>query len=109
MDEQSERDKLLAMGLTNEVVDIVIAKKKELELKKQNSIVIEQPQPIPQPIPQQEIPKLEQSIIPKLEQQEKQIEIVEPEISTHEHKEEIKINNRKYIMPWIAFRFKNKK
>ena len=107
MDEQSERDKLLAMGLTNEVVDIVIAKKKELELKKQNSIVIEQPQPIPQ----QEIPKLEQPVIPKIEQQEpqKQIEIVEPEISTHEHKEENKINNRKYIMPWIAFKFKNKK
>lgn len=60
MDEESERQKLLSFGLTEDVIEIVIAKKRTLERQKscviadpiQTPIPIQIPIPIPEPIPE---------------------------------------------------------
>jgi len=80
MDEESERAKLLDFGLTSDVVDIVIAKKKELE-RKRSCVII----PIPEPIPIDIIPEPETTIVEIKE--ESKIEIKE------ESKIEIKQEN----------------
>jgi len=80
MDEESERAKLLDFGLTSDVVDIVIAKKKELERKR--SCVIADQTPIPisiDIIPAPEIPVVEikELEIPVVEIKELEIPVVE--------------------------------
>ena len=62
MDEESERAKLLDFGLTSDVVDIVIAKKKELE-RKRSCVIIPIPEPIPIPIPIDIIPEPETPVV----------------------------------------------
>lgn len=84
MDEESERQKLLSFGLTEDVIQIVIEKKRILE--KQKSCVIADPIPIPiqetiDIIPEPEIPVVDPEPEPV-------VEIKEPE----EPKVEIKEN-----------------
>jgi len=87
--EQQERAKLLDFGLTSDVVDIVIAKKKELE-RKRSCLIIPNPEPIPIPIPIQETI----DIIP-----EPEIPVVdpEPEIPVVEIKEEPKVEIKENV------------
>lgn len=82
MDEESERQKLLSFGLTEDVIQIVIEKKRILE--KQKSCVIADPIPIPIPeqIPIQEtIDIIPEPEIPVVEIKEQIVEIKqEPKI-----------------------------
>lgn len=58
MDEESERKKLSDMGLTDDVIEIVLEKKRELLRKQTQQIIIQsEPQPEPQPEPQQPEPQ----------------------------------------------------
>ena len=82
MDEESERAKLLSFGLTEDVIQIVIEKKRILE--KQKSCVIADPIPIPEPIPE----PIPIDIIPE---PEPVVEIKEPEEHIVEIKQETKI------------------
>lgn len=83
MDEESERAKLLDFGLTSDVVDIVIAKKKELERKR--SCVIADPIIISIPI-QETIDIIPKPEIPVVE--DVRNEIKEPELQVVEIKQE---------------------
>lgn len=84
MDEQQEREKLLSFGLTEDVIEIVIAKKRTLERQK-SCVIIADPIPIPIPIPEPI------DIIPVPEPEIPVVEIKEQEEHIVEIKQETKI------------------
>lgn len=64
MDEESERKKLSDMGLTDDVIEIVLEKKRELLRKQTQQIIIQsEPQQLEpqQPEPQQQEPQQQES------------------------------------------------
>lgn len=84
MDEQQEREKLLSFGLTEDVIEIVIAKKRTLERQK-SCVIIADPIPIPIQIPEpikiDIIPEPEIPVVEIKEQEEHIVEIKqEPKI-----------------------------
>jgi hypothetical protein len=77
MDEESERQKLLSFGLTEDVIEIVIAKKRTLE-KQKSCVIIADPIPIPEPIPEQiHIDIIPEPEIPVVEIKEEEHKVVE--------------------------------
>ena len=75
MDEESERKKLSDMGLTDDVIEIVLEKKREL-LRKQTQQIIIQPEPQhepQQPEPQQSEPQQQPSVIDEIPPPESQV------------------------------------
>lgn len=79
MDEESERQKLLSFGLTEDVIEIVIAKKRTLEKQKSciiaDPIPIPIPEPIPEPIKIDIIPEPEIPVVEIKEEEHKVVEI----------------------------------
>lgn len=75
MDEQQEREKLLSFGLTEDVIEIVIAKKRTLERQKSCVIADPIPIPIPEPIHIDIIPEPEIPVVEIKEEEHKVVEI----------------------------------